>query len=154
MIDLGLRAADGLEREWRPSLTRAARDLPAGDCPPETKPSTRRRMLWEIRDGYHCSICGTCLSFAELGKIAAKAGFRFEPDESEHCVHGHFVQLAGKAGRVAKLTHKIMDRKYRIAIERFRRAKTDTQIAEFWNRALQEGDVPGPYWALMQRFSF
>ena len=149
MIDLGLRAADGLEREWRPSLTRAARDLPAGDCPPETKPSTRRRMLWEIWDGYHCSICGTCLSFAELGKIAAKAGFRFEPDESEHCVHGHFVQLAGKAGRVAKLTHKIMDRKYRIAIERFRRAKTDTQIAEFWNRALQEGDVPGPYWALM-----
>ena len=149
MIDLGLRPADGLEREWRLSLIRAARDLPGGTCPIETESSTRRRMLWEIWDGYHCSICGTCLSFSELGKIAAKAGIRFEPKESEHGIHGHFVQLAGQAGRVAKVMHKLLDRKYRAAIERFRRAKSDTQVEEFWNRALAEGDVPGPYWALM-----
>ena len=149
MIDLGLRPADGLERDRGPSLIRASRDLSVAELPTETKPSTRRRMLWEIWDGYHCSICGTCLSFEELGKIAAKAGIRFEPDESEHGIHGHFVQLAGKAGRVAKLIHKILDRKYRSAVDRFRRAKSDTQVAELWDRALAEGDVPGPYWALM-----
>ena len=149
MIDLGLRPADGLERAWRPSLVPAAGDLPGGDCPTETAPSTRRRMLWEIWDGYHCSICGTCLSLGELGKIAAKAGIRFVPQESEHGIHGHFVQLAGKAGRVAKLTHKVLDRKYRSAIDRFRRAKSDIQVAELWDRALAEGDVPGPYWALV-----
>ena len=111
--------------------------------------TSRRRLLWEIWDGYHCSICGTCLSFAELGRIAAKAGIRFESDESEHEVHGHFVQLAAKGGRVAKLTHKVLDRKYRAAIERFRRAKSEAQVDELWSRALADGDVPGPYWALM-----
>ena len=149
MIDLGLPPADDLEREWRPSLIRAARALPGGEFPVEAAPSTRRRMLWEVWDGYHCSICGTCLSFAELGKIAAKVGIRFEPKETEHGIHGHFVQLAGRAGNVAKVTHKVLDRKYSSAIERFRRAKSESQVGEFWDRALAEGDVPGPYWALM-----
>lgn len=112
-------------------------------------PTSRRRLLWEIWDGYHCSICGTCLSFGELGRIAAKAGIQFESDESEHGIHGHFVQLAAKKGRVAKLVHKILDRKYRNAIDRFRRAKSEAQVGELWSRALAEGDIPGPYWALM-----
>ena len=112
-------------------------------------PTSRRRLLWEIWDGYHCSICGTCLSFAELGRIAAKAGIQFESDESEHGIHGHFVQLAAKPGRVAKLVQKVLDRKYRNAVERFRRAKSEAQVGELWGRALAQGDVPGPYWALM-----
>ena len=116
---------------------------------PGAAPTSRRRLLWEIWDGYHCSICGTCLSFAELGRIAAKAGLQFESDESEHGIHGHFVQIASKPGRVAKLTQKVLDRKYRNAIERFRRAKSEAQVGELWSRALGEGDVPGPYWALM-----
>ena len=112
-------------------------------------PTSRRRLLWEIWDGYHCSICGTCLSFADLGRIAARAGIQFESDETEHGIHGRFVQFAAKGGRVAKLTHKILDRKYRTAIDRFRRAKSETQVGELWSRALADGDVPGPYWALM-----
>ena len=116
---------------------------------PDPAPTSRRRVLWEIWDGYHCSICGTCLSFAELGRIAAKAGIRFESDESEHGIHGHFVQIASKPGRVAKITQKVLDRKYRNAVDRFRRAKSEAQIGELWSRALAEGDVPGPYWALM-----
>ena len=116
---------------------------------PETVSTSRRRLLWEIWDGYHCSICGTCLSFAELGKIAGKVGLQFEADESEHGIHGHFVQLAAKPGRVAKLIQKVLDRKYRKAVECFRRAKSDEQVAELWARALSQGDVPGPYWALM-----
>ena len=128
----------------RPELvkSRSARTLDAVS-------TSRRRLLWEIWDGYHCSICGTCLSFAELGRIAAKAGIQFESDESEHGIHGHFVQLAAKPGRVAKLVQKNLDRKYRNAVDRFRRAKSEAQIGDLWGRALAEGDVPGPYWALM-----
>ena len=116
---------------------------------PDAASASRRRLLWEIWDGYHCSICGTCLSFAELVKIAGKVGLQFEPDESEHGIHGHFVQLATRPGRVAKLIQKVLDRKYRHAIERFRRAKSEAQVSELWSRSLAEGDVPGPYWALM-----
>ena len=69
-------------------------------CPgvPDTAPASRRRLLWEVWDGYHCSICGTCLSFAELRKIATKAGLQFEPDESEHGIHGHFRAAFVEAG--------------------------------------------------------
>ena len=133
----------------RSVVDRAKLEKPCRREIPETAPTSRRRLLWEVWDGYHCSICGTCLSFAELGKIAGKAGLQFEPDESEHGIHGYFVQLAAKPGRVAKLTQKVLDRKYRNAIERFRRAKSEEQVAGLWARALTEGDIPGPYWALM-----
>ena len=148
MIDLGLQKA-GLDREWRSPASYTGHDGCDHHLTPDATPSSRRRVLWEIWDGYHCSILGTCLSFSELGKIAAKAGIRFEPDESEHGIHGHFVQLAGKKGRVAKLIHKVLERKFRSAVERFRRAKSEVQVSELWSRALSEGDVPGPYWALM-----
>ena len=151
MSGAGVDSAGGLDLDL-PRRSAVDRSRFATSCRaeiPEAAPTTRRRLLWEVWDGYHCSICGTCLSFAELGKLAAKAGLRFEADESEHGIHGHFVQLAAKPGRVAKLIQKLLDRKYRIAVERFRRAKSEAQVADLWSRALTEGDVPGPYWALM-----
>ena len=156
--DPGRRASDpgigsagvlALSLNRRSALDRAGLDSDRGAGTPDGAPSSRRRLLWEIWDGYHCSICGTCLSFSELGKIAGKAGLQFEPDESEHGIHGHFVQLASKPGRVAKLIQKVLDRKYRNAVERFRRAKSEAQVGELWSHALAEGDLPGPYWALM-----
>ena len=145
----GFPGASELNLDRPLSVERHKFGKPRSARTPDAAPTSRRRLLWEIWDGYHCSICGTCLSFAELGRIAAKAGLQFESDESEHGIHGHFVQIASKPGRVAKLTQKILDRKYRNAIERFRRAKSETQVGELWSRALAEGDVPGPYWALM-----
>ena len=151
MIDLGLAPATESEFDlnWPLTVKHALRDGAEDGIAPAAVPSARRRTLWEIWDGYHCSICGTCLSFAELRKIAAKAGLCFEPDETEHGIHGHFVQLGSKQGRVSKLMQKILDRKYRNAVERFRRAKSESELVDLWNRAMAEGDVPGPYWALM-----
>ena len=149
MIDLGLQPVVALDRNWRSPASYTGHDGCGHHSSADAIPSSRRRVLWEIWDGYHCSILGTCLSFAELGKIAGKAGIRFEQNESEHGIHGHFVQLAGKQGRVAKLIHKILERKFRSSVERFRRAKSEAQVSELWSRALSEGDVPGPYWALM-----
>ena len=148
---MGPGAAGGtdLSLDLPPAVERPDFDRFPGTRTRGASPTSRRRLLWEIWDGYHCSICGTCLSFGELGSISAKAGIQFESDESEHGIHGHFVQLSAKGGRVAKLTHKVLDRKYRNAIERFRRAKSEEQVGELWSRALAEGDVPGPYWALM-----
>ena len=130
-------------------LDRLRRDTPDRAVVPDAAPTSRRYLLWEVWDGYHCSICGTCLSFAELLKIAGKAGLQFEDDENEYGIHGHFVQLSAKPGRVAKLVQKFLDRKYRNAVDRFRRAKSEAQITALWSDALAKGDVPGPYWALM-----
>ena len=148
-VGLGSTGETDLTLDLPPAVERPDFDKRQGTGKQGAPPMSRRRLLWEIWDGYHCSICGTCLSFAELGRIAAKAGLQFESGETEHGVHGHFVQLAAKKGSVAKLTHKILDRKYRTAVERFRRAKSEAEVGELWSRALADGDVPGPYWALM-----
>ncbi len=108
-----------------------------------------RRRLWEIWSGYHCSICGTCLSLAELRKIAGKAGLRLPPGAAEYEVHGYFVKLAAEPGRVAKSMQKLLDRKYRIAVAGCRRFRSEEELRAFWAASLSKGDVPGPYWALM-----
>ena len=108
-----------------------------------------RRRLWNLRSDYHCSICGTSLSLADLRKVAVKAGLRLDPSASEHEVHGHFVKLASQPGRVAKSMQKLLDRKHRTAIERARRLRTEAELRSFWAESLARGEVAGPYWALM-----
>ena len=105
--------------------------------------------MWEIWSGYHCSICGTCLSLAELRRIAGKAGLRLQPDATEYEIHGYFVKLAAEPGREAKSMQKLLERKYRTAVERCRRIRTEAELRAFWEASLDKGDVPGPYWALM-----
>ena len=142
----GVDSVDGLDLILPPrsAVNRSRPDKCCRTGVPDPAPASRRRLLWEVWDGYHCSICGTCLSFAELRKIAARAGLQFEPDESEHGIHGHFVQLAAKPGRVAKLIQKLLDRKYRNAVERFRRAKSEAQVADLWESRPDGGRRAGP----------
>ena len=120
----------------------------AGEAARARAPVSRRR-LWDLRPDYHCSICGTCLSLADLRKVAGKAGLRLNPAATDHEVHGWFVKLAAEPGRVAKSMHKLLDRKHRNAIERCRRMKSEAELREFWEASLARGDVSGPYWAVM-----
>ena len=120
-----------------------------GTTAAEPRHGAGRRRLWEIWSGYHCSICGTCLSLAELRKIAGKAGLRLPPEAAEYEVHGYFVKLAAEPGRVAKSMQKLLDRKYRTAVAGCRRLESKEELRAFWTASLAKGDVPGPYWALM-----
>lgn len=121
---------------------------PAGRASGDRVPPGRRR-LWNLRPDFHCSICGTCLSLADLRRVAGKAGLRLNPAATEHEVHGYFVKLASEPGRVSKSMHKLLDRKHRNAIERSRRARSEVEVRTFWEESLAKGDVSGPYWALM-----
>ena len=111
--------------------------------------TVQRRRLWELRADYHCSICGTCLNLSDLRRVAGKAGFRVGPSATEHDVHSCFVRFASEPGRVAKAMQKLLDRKHRSAIERFRAMKSEAELRAFWGESLAKGDVSGPYWALM-----
>ena len=120
-------------------------DVPAAG----RRTGTGRRRLWELWSGYHCSICGTCLSIAELRRIAAKAGLRLPSGAADYEIHGCFVKLAAEPGRESRSMQKLLDRKYRTAIEHCRRIGSETELRAFWTASLDKGDVPGPYWALM-----
>ncbi len=110
-----------------------------------------RRKIWEHQD-YQCSIVGTCLSLAELHKLARQTGLRLDDPADEFAVHVTFVKLCTRQGPVAKAVQKLLDRKFAGAVRRFSQAKgehADLQAEVLWREAQAKGDIPGPYWAMM-----
>ena len=67
-----------------------------GLCIAPSSPEARgqRHKLWEIRPDLHCSILGTCLSYADLLKIGRKAAFVPSETATEYEVHNYFVHRA------------------------------------------------------------
>ena len=109
----------------------------------------RRRRIWEFSTNLHCSIIGTCLSTAELRQVLDKIGGGDAVTASEHDVHARGVVTAGKPREGARLLHKALDRRHRIAINRFNRVKTAEEVRALWQECLQRGEVPGAYWAAL-----
>jgi hypothetical protein len=87
------------------------------------RPPRQRSKLWEFAANLHCSIIGTCLSTAELRQVLLKISHKEAGGATEHDVHASAVLIAGKHQDGAKLLHKALDRRHRVAINQFDRAK-------------------------------
>jgi len=124
------------------NLTRELEELLA-------RPPRQRSKLWEFGSNLHCSIIGTCLSTAELRQVFLKLGRKEVIGASEHDVHASAVLVAGKHQDGAKLLHKALDRRHRIAISQFDKAKTLAEVRALWREASDRGDIPGAYWAAL-----
>jgi hypothetical protein len=122
-----------------------ARDLEA----PLARPPRRRTKLWEFGTNLHCSIIGTCLTTTELHQVLLKLGRKEAPGATEHEVHASAVLIAGKHQEGAKLLHKALDRRHRVAISQFDKAKTTDEVHGLWQEASKRGDIPGAYWAAL-----
>jgi hypothetical protein len=128
--------------------------LTVGKLPPRMiEPMTveergsRRTKIWELSSHLHCSIVGTCLSTSELRQIVTKADL--SDDGSDHDLHSQGVLLAGLRDGRAKLLHKALDKRHRAAITRFARGSTVDDVRSLWRQAVQQGDIPGGYWAAL-----
>jgi hypothetical protein len=111
--------------------------------------SRGRRKLWDFDNNLHCSIIGTCLTNAELRQVVLKLGLKEAAIASEHDLHASGVMLAGKHHDGAKLLHKALDRRHRVAINQFARAKGLNEVRALWQEAVQRGEIPGAYWAAL-----
>jgi hypothetical protein len=80
-----------------------------------------------------------------LSKIGRKEAL----EATEHDVHASAVLVAAKHQEGAKLLHKALDRRHRLAISQFGRAKTAAEVRELWQEASKRGDIPGAYWAAL-----
>ena len=119
------------------------RDDPAASSGPP-----RRTKLWEFNTNLHCSIIGTCLSTAELRQILKKVGLA-PADSSDHDLHSSAVSLASRHDKAAKLLHKALDERHRIAIHQFAKASTENEVRSLWQDAVRRGEIPGAYWATL-----
>lgn len=133
------------------ALTRADACCARGDEPPALRPVEttipRRIRLTDLDPLLHCSVIGTCLGTAELRQLMAR--FVAVAGSSDLDVHHEAVQLAAQGGEVAKALQKALDRKHDAALHRFGRVRDEDALLEKWVDALQQGDVPGAYWALL-----
>jgi hypothetical protein len=110
---------------------------------------TRRTRIYDLSGNLHCSIIGTCLSKAELRQILLKLDVDGARDASDHDLHAKGVLLAGKPSPAAKLLNKALDRRHKVALSQFDKARTAAELRRLWDAAVQRGDIPGAYWAVL-----
>ncbi len=111
--------------------------------------SSPRRRLWDLHGNLHCSIIGTCFSTGELRQVLGRIGCVGVEKSSDHDLHSQGVSLAGKPNAGAKVLHKALDRKYKGIIEKFDSATSVEALQALWKDSLQQGDIPGAYWAIL-----
>jgi uncharacterized protein DUF2325 len=108
----------------------------------------RRTRIWEFNTNLHCSIIGTCLSNADLRQMLKKFGLASQ-DCTDHELHGIAVTLAGRNDDAARLLHKALDRRHKLAVSQFCRADTEDALRTLWHEFMRRGDIPGAYWATL-----
>ncbi len=109
----------------------------------------RRTRIWELGGSLHCSIIGTCLSTAELRHVLVQLKVNGMQAADEHDLHSFGVGLASKRELGAKLLQKALDRRHERAIKAFAAAKDTETLRSLWKDALNKGDIPGAYWAVL-----
>ena len=132
-------------------LARSAPLSKGGSDEPDS-PSThtaRRTRIWELDGSLHCSIIGTCLTTAELRHILVKTGVGGIGAASDHGLHSLGVMLASRREGGAKFVQKTLDRRHHVAITRYSRAKDPVGLMALWEDSLEQGDIPGAYWAVL-----
>jgi hypothetical protein len=109
----------------------------------------RRVKIWELSGSLHCSIVGTCLTAAELRRFFTRFGEDGSRNASDHDLHGRGVLAASRRDDGGKLLNKALDKSHEAAIRRFGKAETTAELRSLWKLALDQGDIAGPYWALL-----
>jgi len=112
-------------------------------------PAKGRDRIWELSPNLHCSVVGTCLSTGDLRQLFAKLDDPDARTASEHALHGRAVRAAGQKETAGKLLNKLLDKRHETAIRRFAKARTAAEVRALWQEALERGDIPGAYWAVL-----
>jgi len=108
-----------------------------------------RKRIWDIYNGYHCSIVGTCLRREELRKIAKKKVYALDMETTDFELHTAMVDLASENSARSKALHTYLDTKYQSAVIRYSRVKTDDAVETLWRIDADRGAIAGAFWAVM-----
>ncbi len=127
------------------AVTAAVPDAGTRDDPDR---KTRYRV-WDLHTSLHCSIIGTCLTQAELVRLLRRLKVEGVDTASDHDLHMLGVLLAARPKEGAKLLQKVLDKRHSLAIKRFAKARNLDELAALWREALNGGDIPGAYWAIL-----
>ena len=117
--------------------------------PKDDKGKKTRKKLWEMEEKMRCPIIGTCLEASELRKLTRKVSNKDPGDLTDYEIHVAFVSSCDKRNPLSHQAHKYLEKKFAAHIRRFNQIKDPTALAEQWREALETGDIPGSFWALL-----
>src|SRR5262245_32255466 len=109
----------------------------------------RRTKLWELGPTLHCSIVGTCLMSGELRTLLRRCGAVSDRSATDHELHQVAVAAAGRHDDTSREIQKTLDHRHKAVIARFAGASGAAALLRLWDDAVQGGDIPGAYWALL-----
>ncbi|AZN70277.1 DUF2325 domain-containing protein [Georhizobium profundi] len=108
-----------------------------------------RLRLWAFEDLAHCPVIGTCLTHADLTRIAASLRLVFPKDAQDYDVHGHFVRAATADTAEARAVSKLLDERHAGLLRRVRREHCQEALLRLWNEMKGDGRIAGGFWAFM-----
>lgn len=108
----------------------------------------KRMKIWQLHE-LQCPVIGTCLSLKELRKIAARSRFELPEGWSEFQIHGAVVSACREENPLSRALNKALDRKFAAVLKRYAKVENEIELRGRWKKALAEGDIPGPFWALV-----
>lgn len=111
--------------------------------------SKRRAQIRELHHSLHCSIVGTCLTTGELRRLLLRLNMKSAETLDDHGVHQLGVMLASGPSIGAKHLQKRLDRKHKLTLNHFAKAKDSAALEALWDEALKNGDIPGGYWSVL-----
>ena len=132
-------------------MTIASRNAASGDATDsDASPDQKGRLrIWDLHTSLHCSIIGTCLTQGELHRLLRRLKVDGVDTAGDHDLHMLGVLLAARPKEGAKLLQKMLDKRHRLAISRFAKAKDTAELGALWEAAMSGGDIPGAYWAIL-----
>jgi len=123
---------------------------PAGSPAADHRGEGRRLAIWEVRGASLCSIIGTCLSLAELRRIAKKCAVVDDPWRlSDYDIHGTLTARMSTDSAEARAVTKHLDAKFEGAIRKARPLQSAEDFIAYWEAAVDAGLAPGAYWAMV-----
>jgi hypothetical protein len=115
---------------------------------PAVTQETRRKKLWQIDSSFYCAILGTCLTIVDLEKVARQCKISVEPNISDYDLHRMFVSTAHSSCPSTRQLNKLLDKKYRTAINQLVKCRCPKELEVRWEQALEAGQVAGLFWAI------
>ena len=111
--------------------------------------STSRIKLWNLKSSQRCAVIGTCLTLAEVRKIARKARLLVPENVNDGRLHSTMVSLSRSQSQASKLVHRALDRKFKQSILQLSRIDEKKELITFWRDGVKGGNVAGPLWGVM-----
>ena len=123
--------------------------LPIPELLATSKKRTARLKFWDLKSHFHCAALGTCLTLKELRQIGKKAGIEGIHTWTDYEMHVSFIHVLDSKSYVSNMINKLLDKKYKLAINQFSKTKSEQDRYELWNKTVLTGDIAGAFWAIL-----